>query len=132
MHLDANYLYGWAMSQKLPVNDFEWVQKLPECNSVKFDERFIKNYDEDSNNGNFFEADFEYLKSLYNMHSDLSSLPGRLKIEKCYKLVRNVYDKKNYVVHIKALKEALNNRVIRFNQKACLKPYFDMNTELRK
>ena len=96
MYLDAKYLYGWAMSQKLPINDFEWIQKLAECNSVKFDERFIKNYDENSNNGNVFEADFEYPKSLHNMHSDLLSLPGTLKIEICYKLVCNVYDKKNF------------------------------------
>ena len=49
-------------------------------------------------------------------------------------------DKKNYVVHIKALKQALNHglilknvhRVIQFNQKAWVKPYIDMNTELRK
>ena len=66
-------------------------------------------------------------------------LPERLKIEKCTKLVRNVYDKKNYVVHIKALRQALNHglilkevrKVIQFNQKTWLKPYIDMNTKLR-
>ena len=43
MYLDENNLYGWTMSQKLSVNGFEWVEKLSE-----FDERFIKNYDENS------------------------------------------------------------------------------------
>ena len=63
-----------------------------------------------------------------------------MKIDKCKKLVCNLYNKKNYVVHIKSLKQALHyglklekvHRVIEFNQEACLKPYIDMNTELRK
>ena len=63
-----------------------------------------------------------------------------MKIDKCNKLVRNLYYKKNYVVHIRSLKQALNHglilkklhRVIQFNQEAWLKPYIDMNTELRK
>ena len=61
------------------------------------------------------------------------------KIEKCNKLICDFDDEKNYVVHIKALKQALNyglilkkvHRVIQFNQKAWLKPYIDMNTKLR-
>ena len=48
MYLDANNLYGWAMSQKLSGNSFEWVEELS-----KFSECFIKNYDEDSNKGYF-------------------------------------------------------------------------------
>ena len=63
-----------------------------------------------------------------------------MKINKCSKLVCNLYDKKGYVIHIRALKQALNHgliltkvhRVIQFNQEAWLKPSFDMNTELRK
>ena len=64
MYLDANNLYGCAMSQKLPVNDFEWVQKLS-----KFDERFIKNYDENGDKGYFLEVDVEYPKNLYILHN---------------------------------------------------------------
>ena len=67
-------------------------------------------------------------------------LPERMKIDKTQKLVCNLRDKKKYVVHISILKQALNhglklkkvNRVIEFNQEACLKKYIDMNTELRK
>ena len=63
-----------------------------------------------------------------------------MKIDKCKKLVYNLHNKKKYVVHIKLLKQALNHglklkkihRIIEFNQKAWLKPYTDMNTELRK
>ena len=66
-------------------------------------------------------------------------LPERMKINKYNKLVCNLYDKKDYVVHIRILKKALNNalilkkvhRVIKFNQIAWLKSYINMNTELR-
>ena len=67
------------------------------------------------------------------MHSDLQFLPARMKINKCNKLVCNLYDKNNYVVHIRSLKQATKvHRVIQFNQKAWLKEYIGMNAELRK
>ena len=96
------------MSQKLPVNGFEWVEELS-----WFKEVFIKKkYDEDSNKGYFLEVDVEYPKNLHNLHSDLPFLPDRLKTEKCNKLVCNVHDKKNYVVHVRALKQTLKRRLI--------------------
>ena len=63
-----------------------------------------------------------------------------MKIDKCKKLVCNLRNKKKYIVHIRSLKQALNHglklkkvlRIIEFNQEAWLKPYIDMNTELRK
>ena len=58
MHLDTNNLYGWAMSKKLPVNGFKWVEKLS-----KFNERFIQSYNQDSDIGYFLEADVEYPKN---------------------------------------------------------------------
>ena len=70
MHLDANNLYGWAMSQKLPVNGFKWVKKL-----LKFNERFIKKYDENRNKGYFLEVDVKYPKNLFNLHKDFAFLP---------------------------------------------------------
>ena len=74
------------------------------------------------------------------LHSDLPFLPERMKINKSTKLFCNVQDKKNYVVHIVALKQALNHglklakvhKIIQFDQEAWLKPYIDMNTKLRK
>ena len=55
--LDGNNLYGWAMSQKLPVNDFKWVKKVS-----RIDKDFIKNYDEDGDIGYFLGVDIEYPK----------------------------------------------------------------------
>ena len=74
------------------------------------------------------------------MHRGLPFLPERIKIDKCNKLVCNFYNKKNYVLHKRSLKRALNHglilkkayRVIQFNQETWFKPYIDMNTELRK
>ena len=93
MFLDANNLYGWGMSQKLPINSFKWVKKLS-----KFNKRFIKNYDENSDMGYFLEANVEYPKNLFNLHSDLPFLPEINKIKKCNKLVCNILDKKKTIL----------------------------------
>ena len=122
------------MSQKPPVKGLEWEENIH-----KFNQGFIKNYDEDSNKGYFLEVDVEYPKKLFNPHMDLRFLPEREKIEKYNKFVCTIQDKKNYVVHIRALKQVLNHglilkkvdRVIQFNQEAWLKPYIDMNKKLR-
>ena len=135
MYLDANNLYGWAMSQKLLVNGFEWVEELS-----KFDEPFIKNYGEDGIRGYFLESHVEYPKKLFNLHSDLPFLSESNKIKKYNELVYNVHDKKKLCFQITVLKQALNHgqilkkvhRVIQFNQKAWLKPFIDMNTKLKK
>ena len=86
--------------------------------------KFIKHYDEDINKGYIFEVDVEYPKDLNNLHSDLPFLSKRMKIKNYNKLVWNLYDKKEYVAHIRDLKRGLNNglilkkvhRVIQFNQ----------------
>ena len=134
MYLDAKNLYGWAMSQKLAVNGFKWEYELS-----RFNERFIKKYNEDSDIGYFLEVDVESPKKLFNSHKDLPFLPERRKLQKVEKLVCSIEDKKN-VIHVKALKQALNHgliltrvhRVIQFNQEAWLKVHIDMNTKLRK
>ena len=110
------------MSQELPVNEFKW-----EKYASKFNEDFIKNYDKD----------LEYRKNLHDLHSDLLFLPKGMKTKKC---LCNLYDKENYVIHIRNLKQALDHgsalkkvhKVIQFNQEAWLKEYVDMNTKLRK
>ena len=106
----------------------------------EFNEDFIKKYHEDSNRGYFPEVDIDYPKELLNFHKDLPFLPQRKKVEKVEKLICSIEDKEKYVIHIRSLKQALNHglklkkvhRVIQFKQKAWLKPYIDMNTELRK
>ena len=139
------------MSQKLPINGFKQVEDLSQ-----FNEDFIKNYYENSDIGYFLEVDVEYSKKLFNLHKDLPFLPerkelfglhkdllsilDRKKLENVEKLLGDIEDKKKYVIHIRALKQALNDglilktvhTVIQFNQKAWLKPYIDMNTGLRK
>ena len=64
-----------------------------------------KTYDEETNNKYILEADVEYLKNLYDLHSDVPFLPERMKIKTCNKLVCNLYDKNNYVAHVKILKK---------------------------
>ena len=81
-YLDANNLYGWAMSQRLPVNGFKWVKRKKPS---KFNEDFIKKYDEDSNTRYFLEVDLDYPKELFNFHKDLPFLPEREKVEKVEK-----------------------------------------------
>ena len=134
-YLDANDLYGWAMSQKLPLNGFKWLKDTSGIN-----EKFIKNYNGNNDKGYILEVEVKYPKKLHDLHSDLPFLPKRMKIDKCEKLVCNLRNKKKYVVLIKSLKQGLNHglkfkkihRIIEFNQEAWLKPYIDMKTELRK
>ena len=123
------------MSQKLPVNSFRWIN-----NVTGIDEEFIRNYNEESDKGYILEVDVKYPRKLHDLHSDLPFLLKRMKIDKCKKLVCNLSNTKKYVVHIRSLKQALNHglklkkvhRIIEFNQETWLKPYIDMNTELRK
>ena len=72
MYLDASNLYEWAMSQKLPVNGFKSVEKLS-----RFNEIFIKNYNENSDTGYFLEVDIDYSEKLFNLYKDLPFLSER-------------------------------------------------------
>ena len=122
------------MCKKLPVDGFKRIDNL----SI-FTEDFIKNYNENSDVGYFLEVDIKYPKELFNKHKDLPFLPNRDKIKKVEKLVTSIDYKEKYVIHIAALKQALNHglvfkkvhRVIEFRQEAWLKSYIDMNTKLR-
>ena len=134
-YLDANNLYGAAMSEKLPMNGFKWVSDI-----LEIDKKFVKSYNNNSSKGYILEVDVDYPSKLHKLHSDMLFLPERMKIDKTQKLVCNLHDKKKYVVHISILKQALDHglklkkvhRVIEFNQEAWLKKYIDINTELRK
>ena len=123
------------MLQKFPVNNFEWIK-----DTSQFNEDFIKNCNEESDEEYFLEADVPYPENLHNLHNDLPFSPERKKIEKVEKAVANLHDKTEYVIHIRNLKQALNHRLvlkkvrrmIKFNQNAGLKVYIDMNTDRRK
>ena len=93
IYMDANNLYGYTMSKKLPVDGFEWVEDLP-----TIDKDFTNNYDEDSDVGYFIEADVEYPKELHTLHSDLQFLPERMEVNKCKKVTCNLYDKKTMLI----------------------------------
>ena len=90
-YLDANNLYGRAMSKKLPVNGFKWIETA----GPVINEDFINNYDEINYKGYIFEVYVKYPKKLHELHSDLPFLPERMEINKCKKLVCNLYNKKN-------------------------------------
>ena len=68
------------MSQKLPLNNFEWIK-----DTYQFKEDFIKNYNEESDEGYFLEVDVQYLERLHELHNDLTFLSERMKIEKVIK-----------------------------------------------
>ena len=93
------------MSPKLPVNGFMWYND----HLSDFSEDFIKNYDENSDEGYFPEIDIEYPQQLQNSKKDLPFLPGRRRTEKVEKIVCSIEDKEKYVIHIRALKQALNH-----------------------
>ena len=129
-------IHVWEMLQKLPVNNFGWIK-----DTSQFNEDYIKkNYNQESDEGYLLEVDAHYLEKLLGHYNDLPFLPERMTIEKVKKLVSNLHDKFEYVMHIKKLKEGLNNglvlkkinKLIKFNQNAWLKLYIDMNNDLRK
>ena len=105
-------MYGWAMPQKLPVSNFEWIK-----NTFQFNEDFIKkNYNEESDKGCFLEADVQYPENLHNLHNGFQILSERIKIEKVENLVASLRDKTEYVIHIKNLKQAKKEEEIIYYQ----------------
>ena len=77
-YLDANNLYGAAMSQKLPMNGFKWVNDIS-----KIDKKFVKSYDKkNGDKGYILEVDVDYPSKLHRLHSDMPFLPERMTIDK--------------------------------------------------
>ena len=129
-YLDANNLYGSAMSQPLPTGGFRWVDIKPDKIS-KLAKHKLKGY--------LLEVDVRHPKELHDSHNDLPFMCERMKINGVKKLIPNLYYKKRYVIHIRALEQALKHglvlerihRVIEFKQSAWMKEYIDFNTKLR-
>ena len=153
MYLDANNLYGWAMSKPLPKRDFKWKRVMPT------EEEILKKK-ENAKNGWILEVDLEYPAELHEQHNSYPLAPEKkvvkqermsdyqkrlmkdldLKPPDSEKLLLTLEDKSNYVVHYRNLQFYLNqgmklkrvNRVLEFEQECWMEPYILMNTEFRK
>ena len=141
-YLDANNLYGWAMSQPLPTHGFKWMKNLTK-------EKVLRILEEDeqggfggtrSPQGYIFDVDLLYPNHLWEKHNDYPLAPEPIKVDGVEKLISHLKPKKNYVIHYKNLKQYLNmglkleavNRALSFKQSPWMEPYIRKNTELRK
>ena len=153
MYLDANNLYGWAMSQYLPTGGFKWMTK----NHI--DKIDLAKYTEDSKKGLILEVDLAYPEELHDLHNDYPLAPEKVKVTKnmlsdycqkiaskynistglVHKLIPTLSNKEKYVLHYRnlqlytdlGLKLTKVHRVLEFNQSPWLKEYIDFNTEKR-
>ena len=135
MYVDANNLYGWAMSQKLPVHSFKWMSNK-EIENI-FNNQIVQVWEKMPC---ILEVDLEYSEELHNLHNDYPLCPERVECDKgVKKLIPNLRNKNNYVVHYKTLMQYLSlgmklkkiHRGIKFIEADFLKPYIDKNTSLR-
>ena len=153
-HFDANNLYGWAMSKPLPAGELDWLTEQ------EIEELDISDVADDRDQGYILEVDLHYPSELHDLHNDYPLAPERMKISEetlspycknlseslelgggaVSKLVPNLQDKSNYVVHYRNLKLYIAlgmkltkiHRVLVFEQSPWLKSYIDFNTEKRK
>ena len=130
------------MSQPLPTGEFKWVDIENLKGGARELKRTIDMMVRNSNNrgvGYVLEVDVKYPRELHDHHNDLPLMCEQIRVSGVEKLVPNLHDKKNYVIHVKALKQALDHglvlekihRVIQFKQSAWMKEYIDFNTRLR-
>ena len=134
-YLDSNNLYSMAMCENLPVKGFKWMDDISIIN-----EEFVKSYNKKSSKGYILKVDVDYPNELQDLHRDFPFLPERLVVNNTEKLICNLQNKKDYVVNINTLKQALENglksinvhQVIEFDQEEWLKEYINLNTELQK
>ena len=130
MYVNVNNLYRWAIRKKLPIDNFERDYEID-----KFTSNFNRNYNEHCDTWYLLEVDIASPENLHESHRYLPFLPVAKD-----KLLTTLDDKRNYIVTISTLKQALDHglslqkvhRVISFRQEAWLKPYIDKNTKLRK
>ena len=136
-YLDANNLYGWAMSQPLPTNGFKWMNDLT-VDSVYDILQFWKT--PSKKKGNIFEVDLDYPRKLWKSHNDYPLAPEKMMVNDVEKLIGSFRPGKNYVVHYRNLTQYLQmgmrltavHRGISFLQSPWMEPYITKNTELSK
>ena len=124
-YLDANNLYGWAMSKPLPTHSFEWMESSE-----------LKNW---RNYSCILEVGLEYTKELHDLHNDYPLAPERVVVNKIEKLIPNLRNKEKYVLHRENLKQYLSlglkltkiHRGIKFEESRWLEKYISLNTDLR-
>ena len=153
LYLDANNLYGWAMSQPLPTGGFQWVE---DCNQLT---NTITDLPANGAEGYILEVDLEYPQGLHDEHNAYPLAPERMVVQKEWmsdyqqdllgvgvapteveKLVPNLHDKERYVLHYHNLQLYMSlgmrlkkvHRALRFEQSPWMEPYIRMNTDLRK
>lgn len=115
MYLDANNLYGHSMMQHLPTGDFEW------CNEAFSSER-ISDLKDDAEIGYIFDVDLDYPQHLHNKHRDYPFCPENRIVpgtQKEKKLLLTLFDKKNYVIHMRMLKLALKQGLVLKKNPSC-------------
>ena len=127
-YLDANNLYGWAMSEKMPYKDFRWVdiENTPSVEEMLLDDEL----------GYILEVDLEYPSELHDLHNDYPLAPETMKINKVDKLTPNLRNKTKYILHHRnlglylslGLKLTKIHRIIEFKQSKWLAPYIALNT----
>ena len=153
MYLDANNLYGWAMSQYLPTGNFRWMteKQISKLN--------VARYNENSEKGLILEVDLEYPKELHDLHNDYPLAPEKVCVKKdmlsdyckkiatkynistglVHKLIPTLSNKEKYVLHYRNLQMYIDlglklkkiHRVLEFDQSPWLKQYIDFNTQKR-
>ena len=153
MYLDANNLYGWAMSQYLPTGNFKWLSQN------QIEKTNLGKYTENSKKGLILEVDLEYPQELHDLHNDYPLGPEKKKVDKdmlsdyckkiadkfnissglVHKLIPTLNDKEKYILHYRNLQLYLSlglklkkiQRVLQFDQSPWLKQYIDFNTQKR-
>ena len=152
LYLDMNNLYGYAMSQSLPVKNFTWV---PENGFTEFFYK-LPTISADSDIGYVLEVDLEYPSQFHDLHSSLPLAPEKLTIPyadlstycqsisypyvNTPKLVPNLRNKTKYIIHYRNLQLYVKlgmiitkiHRILQFNQEPWMKPYIELNTRLRQ
>ena len=138
-YLDANNLYGWAMSQQLPTHGFKWMKDITEEKVVEILEKANHSMFNKGKKGYIFEVDLEYPPYLWETHNDYPLAPEKMIVNGVEKLISHFKPRKNYVVHYRTLRQCLElgmritavHRGISFYQSPWMEPYIRKNTELR-
>ena len=159
-YLDANNLYGWAMSQYLPIGEYRWAREGDEMENVPLEQftRNLMNVSPTAEKGFILEVDLEYPEELHEEHNAYPLAPECMSVEKDWlspyqlnllgnsplhkieKLVPNLRKKEKYIVHYRNLQLYLSlgmkltkvHRILEFKQSPWMQPYIEMNTDFRK